>query len=154
MTFVPGILHFEIMTLKHGAVTDKIIAAFLKVYRFFGYGFAEKVYENALAFELRQMGLKVNQQIAIDVFYGNQLVGSYIADVIVDDKVIIELKAVKTIVEQHEAQLLNYLKATQYEVGLLLNFGEKPDFKRKVFDNPLKGNTGWLKPTSEILSSV
>ena len=142
------------MALKHGAITDKIIAAFLKVYRFFGYGFNEKIYENAIALELRQAGLKVEQQMAIDVFYGEELVGSYIADLIVEDKVIVELKAVKAIVDQHEAQLLNYLKATRYEVGLLLNFGEKSDFKRKVFDNPLRGDHAWLRATTEISSSV
>ncbi len=142
------------MNLKYGDVTDKIIAAFFKVYRFFGYGFTEKVYENAVAFELRQMGLNVEQQVAIDVFYGDEPVGSYIADLIVENKVIVELKAVKAIVDQHESQLLNYLKATQYEVGLLLNFGEKADFKRKVFDNPLKGNHAWLRAISEAITSV
>ena len=142
------------MELKHGDVTEKIIAAFMKVYRFFGYGFSEKVYENAIVFELRRAGLKVVQQVAIDVFYEVEHVGVYIADLIVEDKVLVELKAVKTILDQHEAQLLNYLKATRYEVGLLLNFGEKSEFKRKVLGNPLKGNHAWLRTTAEVKNSV
>ncbi len=137
------------MLLKHGDITEKIIAAFLKVYRFFGHGFNEKIYENALVLELRQSGLKVEQQIEIDVFYGPEHVGTYIADLIVEDRVLVELKAVRQIIDQHEAQLLNYLKATRFEVGLLLNFGERSDFKRKVFDNQHKGNHAWLRTAAK-----
>ena len=120
--------------LKHGDLTDKIIGAFYKVYNRLGYGFLEKVYENALVLELRKQGLSVRQQSPIHVYYGNELVGEYFADLIVDDKVIVELKAAEAIDEAHLAQLTNYLKATRQEVGLLLNFGMEPVFMRRIFD--------------------
>jgi len=127
------------LKLKHGDVTDKILHAFFKiVYPQLGYGFLEKVYENALAIVLRGMGLKVVQQAKISVFFQGQIVGEYFADLLVEDKVIVELKAAREISKGHEAQLLNYLRATPYEVGLVLNFGPKPDFSRKVFDNTRK----------------
>ncbi|MBU1660226.1 MAG: GxxExxY protein [Chloroflexi bacterium] len=127
------------LKLKHGDVTDKILYAFFKVvYPQLRYGFLEKVYENALAIVLRGMGLKVVQQAKISVFFQGQIVGEYFADLLVEDKVIVELKAARVISEGHEAQLLNYLRATPYEVGLLLNFGPKPDFRRRVFDNTRK----------------
>ncbi|MBP7961168.1 MAG: GxxExxY protein [Caldilineaceae bacterium] len=120
--------------LKHGDLTDKIIGAFYKVYNRLGYGFLEKVYENALVLELRKQGLSVRQQSPIHVYYENELVGEYFADLIVDDKVIVELKAAEAIDEAHLAQLTNYLKATRQEVGLLLNFGMEPVFMRRIFD--------------------
>ena len=125
---------------KHSDVTGQIIGAFYDVYNSLGYGFLEKVYENALAIELRRRGLTVELQKQIQVFYRGQLVGEYFADMVVADLVVVEIKAAKTIVSQHEAQLLNYLKATHYEVGLLLNFGPKPGHRRKVYDNELKTN--------------
>ena len=132
------------MKLKHEEITSKILAAFFKrVYRRLGYGFLEKVYENAMAIELRQMGLKVVQQQRIAVYYGHEIVGEYYADLVVEDKVIVELKAARALADEHEAQLLNYLRATPYEVGLLLNFGPKPQFIRKAFDNIGKTAT-WL----------
>ncbi len=120
---------------KHTDLTEKIIKAFYKVYNNLGYGFLEKVYENALFIELRNMELFVEKQRRIKVFYEGNEVGDYFADLIVDEKVIIELKAAETLCEEHEYQLINYLKATEIEVGLLLNFGKKPQFKRKVFTN-------------------
>ena len=132
--------------LKHGAVTDLILKAFFRVYNELGYGFLEKVYENSMAIAARKLGLTVGQQVAIVVHFDAEVVGEYAADLLVDNLVIVELKAVKSLAEEHEAQLLNYLKATPYEVGLLLNFGPKPQHKRKVFDNPLKGNLSWHKP--------
>jgi GxxExxY protein len=120
---------------KHAEVTDKIIAAFYKVYNTLGYGFLEKVYENALAIELRKQGLKVTAQSPITVFYEEHVVGEYFADLFVANAVIVERKAAKDLADEHEAQLLNYLKATPHEVGLLLNFGPKPQFKRKAFEN-------------------
>jgi GxxExxY protein len=123
---------------KHVEITDKIIAAFYKVYNTLGYGFLEKVYENALGIELCKQGLEVRAQTPITVFYENEVVGEYFADLFVGNAVIIELKAVKNLADEHEAQLLNYLKATPYEVGLLLNFGPEPHFKRKAFENTRK----------------
>jgi GxxExxY protein len=120
---------------KHSDLTKKIINAFYKVYNSLGFGFLEKVYENAMFIELRSMGLFVEQQRRIKVFYIGQEVDDYFADLIVDEKVILELKAAEAICEQHEYQLINYLKATEIEVGLLLNFGKKPEFKRKVYSN-------------------
>lgn len=130
--------------LKHSEITGKIIKAFYKVYNTLGYGFLERVYENALASELEQMSLSVLQQAPIKVFYHEKEVGEYFADLIVENCVIVELKAVESLVQIHEAQLLNYLKATKIEVGLLLNFGAKAEYRRKVFANARKNLTDFL----------
>jgi len=128
--------------LKHADVTDKILHAFFKiVYPQLGYGFLEKVYENALVIALAALGLKVQQQVRIPVYFQGQLVGEYFADLVVEECVIVELKAVNHLLLEHEAQLLNYLRATPYEVGLLLNFGPKPAFVRKAYDNSRKTST-------------
>jgi GxxExxY protein len=125
--------------LKHKDITDKILHAFFKiVYPQLGHGFLEKVYENALRIALETMGLKVEQQEKIDVYFQGKIVGEYFADLLVENVVLVELKAVSRITEEHEAQLLNYLRATPCEVGLLLNFGPRPDFRRKAFDNQRK----------------
>lgn len=124
--------------IKHEDVTDKILGCFYTVYNTLGYGFLEKVYEKAMVIELRKNHCLVASQQSIGVFYDNQQIGSYSADLIVDNKVIVELKAAATLLEEHEAQLLNYLKATQMEVGLLLNFGAKPEIRRKIFSNSRK----------------
>lgn len=123
---------------KHSDITEKIIGAFFKVYNTLGYGFLEKVYENAMMEELTKNGIKVVAQHPIKVYYEGKEVGCYFADLLVDDKVMIELKAVESIADQHEAQLLNYLKATNIEVGLLLNFGREAKFKKKAFANRYK----------------
>ena len=128
------------MRYKHQDLTERIIGAFYNVYNRLGYGFLERVYENAMVIELQTTGLKVEQQMPIKVRYRGQVVGEYFADLVVEDKVIIELKAVSTFLPSHEAQLLNYLKATPYEVGLLLNFGPSPTKKRRIFDNDKKPN--------------
>lgn len=112
--------------LKHADITDKIIKSFYKVYNTLGYSFLEKVYENALVLELQQIGLQVSQQQSIKVYYNGKQVGDYFADIIVENLVIVELKAANVICDAHEAQLLNYLKATEIEVGLLFNFGPEP----------------------------
>ncbi len=130
------------MEYKHADVTGQILKAFYTVYNELGYGFLEKVYENAMAIELRKLGLSVVQQAPITVFYDGQIVGEYSADLLVEDKVIVELKAARAIADDHEAQLLNYLKATEYEVGLVLNFGPKPEQRRKIYDNELKKRRG------------
>ena len=120
---------------KHSAITDIIIKAFYSVYNVVGYGFLEKVYENAIFIELESKGLSVKKQVAIEVMYLNKIVGFYFADIVVNDVIIVELKAAEVLIEAHEAQLLNYLRATNVEVGLLLNFGKTPQIKRKVFTN-------------------
>jgi GxxExxY protein len=123
---------------KHSDLTEQIIGAFYAVYSALGYGFLEDVYVKALVIELKKRGLIPNTEQPIEVYYAEQLIGKYYADIVVNDLVIVELKAVKTLVAEHEAQLLNYLKATPYEVGLLLNFGPKPETKRRSFDNNRK----------------
>ena len=126
------------MELIHKEITDKIIKAFYKVYNELGYGFLEKVYQNSLFIELTEMGLYCEKQSQIKVYYNEVIVGEYFADIIVNDCVILELKAAEALIEEHEFQLINYLKATEMEVGLLLNFGKEPIFKRKIFTNNKK----------------
>jgi GxxExxY protein len=130
---------------KHAELTKAIVGAFFAVHNRLGYGFNEKVYENALVIELRKLGLKAEPQRQIKVYYDREVVGEYQADVVVNEVVLLELKAVRQIIEEHEAQLLNYLKATRIEVGLLLNFGPRAEFKRKVYDNDRKGSLGWTQ---------
>jgi GxxExxY protein len=122
----------------YSETTEKIIQAFYKVYNTLGYGFLEKVYEGAMMIELTKMGLNVQRQVQIKVYYEGEIVGEYYADIIVVDKVILELKAEETICPENEAQLLNYLKASKLEVGLLFNFGVIPQIKRKIFTNDKK----------------
>jgi len=124
--------------MLHSHTTEKIIKAFYTVYNTLGHGFLEKVYENALMIELQKLGLHPGQQQKISVYYAGQPVGQYFADIVVDDRVIIELKAAEALREEHKAQLTNYLKATDREVGLLLNFGKSPEFKRVIFTNDRK----------------
>lgn len=123
---------------KHSKLTEEIIGAFFTVYNALGYGFLEKVYTNALKLELERRSLNVKQEFSIVVRYLEQIVGEYYADLIVNDLVFVEIKATKTLLREHEAQLLNYLKATPYEIGLLLNFGPKPEQRRRSFDNNRK----------------
>jgi GxxExxY protein len=120
--------------MKHEDLTERIIAAFYHVYNTLGWGFLEKVYRNSLLHELTKRGLRVVPNEKIDVFYDGVHVGEYFADLVVEGVVILELKAVEHVLPEHEAQLLNYLKATTIDVGLLLNFGPKPVVRRKVFD--------------------
>ncbi len=114
--------------MLHSEITEKIIKAFFKVYNTLGYGFLEKIYENALIIELKKMGFHISQQYNIKVYYDGKIVGDYFADIIVDNNVIVELKAAEGLREEHKTQLINYLKATDKEVGLLLNFGQTPEF--------------------------
>ena len=123
---------------QYSELTDFIICCYYNVYNRLGYGFLEKVYERALALELKQKGLTLAIQHPISVYYHAIKVGDYFCDIIVDNKVIVEVKATNSILAEHEAQLLNYLKATDIEVGLLLNFGPKPQIRRKVFTNNRK----------------
>jgi GxxExxY protein len=128
----------QVGQLMHADLSDVILNAFYKVYNTLGYGFLEKVYENALAVELRKRGLVVLQQVPINVYYEGVVVGEYVADMLVNDRIIIETKCATAIAHEHEAQLLNYLRATAIEVGLLLNFGPKPEFSRKVYQTARK----------------
>lgn len=123
---------------KHSELTEQIIGAFYAVYNTLGYGFLEKVYVNAMLIELQRHGLKVVREFPITVYYAGQVIGNYFADLVVSDLVIVEVKAAKAILPEHEAQLLNYLKATPYEVGLLFNFGPKPQQIRRSFENNRK----------------
>ncbi|MDH3975069.1 MAG: GxxExxY protein [Deltaproteobacteria bacterium] len=119
-------------------ITDKVIKAFYNVYNTLGYGFLEKIYENALIIELKKLGCQVEAQKNIKVYYEGKEIGDYYADLLIDNSVIVELKAAENLCKEHECQLINYLKATEYEVGLLFNFGKKAEFKRKVFTNSKK----------------
>ena len=121
--------------LLHSKETEIIIAAFYKVYNTLGFGFLEKVYENSLCNELQKSNLSVIKQYPINVYYDNQVVGDYFADLLIDKKIIVEIKTAKSLCQENEYQLINYLKATGIEVGLLLNFGEKAEFRRKIFTN-------------------
>jgi len=123
---------------KHSELTEKIIKAFYKVYNTLGYGFLEKVYENAIYIELEAIGFNIKKQEPIKVYYEGKEVGVYFADLIVNNTIIIELKATEYLIEENESQLINYLKATEMEVGLLLNFGKKPEVKRKIYSNNIE----------------
>ena len=122
----------------HSSLTSEIIKRFYTVYNTLGYGFLEKVYETSLAIELQKTGMKVECQKPISVFYDYTPVGTYYADLIIEDAVIIEVKATESLCEDHEYQLINYLKATKIEIGLLLNFGKEPQVRRKIFTNDRK----------------
>jgi GxxExxY protein len=124
--------------LLHQELSNRAIKSFYKVYNTLGFGFLEKVYENALMIELRKNGIGAQKQKPISVYYENELVGEYFADIMIENSLIIELKAAENIIEEHECQLINYLKATEIEVGLLFNFGKKPEIRRKIFTNDRK----------------
>ena len=128
-------MNTDLRDAKFKQLTERIIGVFYVVYNRLGYGFLEKVYENSMLIEFQKENIPVVAQAPIKVFYGDQVVGEYFADLLVDGKVIVEIKAAAKLVPENEAQLLNYLKATDVEVGLLLNFGPKPEIRRKAFDN-------------------
>ena len=121
------------MKYPYEDITHAIIGVFYDVYNDLGPGFLEKVYENALLVELNTRGLKAHSQCPVSVQYKGHTVGEYIADIIVGDNIICEVKAIQKLRPEHEAQLLNYLKATGIKVGLLLNFGPKPQVMRRIF---------------------
>ena len=126
--------------LLHKGITEAILKVYYEVYNELGAGFLEKVYQNAMYFELKEKGFKVEAQKQIKVYFKKQLVGEYFSDLLVEDKVILELKATEMFMNVHMAQIMNYLKATEIEVGLLLNFGEEPEFKRVIYTNDRKVN--------------
>ena len=123
---------------KHQELTRKIIGVFYDVYNELGHGFLESVYQAAMLMALREAGLKVETQVPIAVYFRGNRVGDFRADLMVESAVLLELKAARALDPSHEAQLLNYLRATEIEVGLLLNFGVKQEFKRLAFDNERK----------------
>lgn len=119
---------------KYQKLTRTIIKGYYEVYNDLGSGFLESVYENALKKVLYDYGLTVNSQFPIDVYFRGRKVGEFKADLIVENKVLIELKSVSMLLPVHKAQLINYLKATNIEIGLLMNFGDEPEFKRYIFN--------------------
>ena len=125
-------------SLLHKDLSDEIIYWFYEVYNTLGYGFLEKVYKNSLYYDLIEAGLQCETEKQIDVYYKNKRVGMYYADIVVENKIILELKTSENICKEHEYQLSNYLRATDYEVGYVLNFGKKPEFKRILFTNDRK----------------
>ncbi len=139
-------------TLKHEELTEKIIGTFYEVYNELGFGFLESVYEEAMLIALSKKGLAVEQQVQIPVWFRGQRIGQFEADLVVNEKVILELKAVRTVVDVHKAQLLNYMKATEIEVGMLLNFGHKAEFKRMAFDNDRKKRPNDKSMIANLLS--
>jgi len=126
------------IAFKHAELTEKIIGVFYDVYNELGYGFLESVYEEALAIALCEAGLTVERQVPVPVWFHGQNVGQFRADMLVSTSVLLELKSARTLEAAHEAQLLHYLKSTQIEIGLLLNFGARPQFRRLLFDNGRK----------------
>ena len=116
----------------HSEITEQILKTYFKVYNKLGYGFLEKVYENAMMIELKRLDLICEKQKSLNVSYDGLIIGEYYADIIVNERVIIELKAAENLCPEHEYQLVNYLKASEIEVGILLNFGKRPEFKRRV----------------------
>jgi GxxExxY protein len=124
--------------LKHAELTDKIIGVFYDVYNELGFGFLESVYEQSLVIALREVGLEVESQVPVPVWFQQHKVGEFRADVLVENTVMLELKSTRLLEPSHEAQLLHYLKSTKVEIGLLLNFGVRPQFRRLLFDNERK----------------
>ena len=124
--------------IPHALLTDRIIGSFYAVYHELGYGFLESVYHVALCREMRQLDLHVDSHVPIAVFYKGDVIGRFIADLIVENKIIVELKAGTSITPEHESQLLNYLRGTAIEIGFVLNFGPKPQLKRLIFENRRK----------------
>jgi len=128
-------------TLKHFELTQKIIGVFYDVYNELGYGFLESTYAEAMLLALSQSGLAAVREVPVPVWFRGQKVGQYFADLLVDNAVLLELKSARNLESAHEAQLLHYLRATEIEVGLLLNFGLRPQFRRLLFDNARK----WIR---------
>ena len=126
------------MELLHKELSEKILKIFFDVYNELGYGFLEKVYQNSLSIELRTRGLQVEKQKQIKVYYRGNEVGEYYADLVVNDLIILKLKAAECLVKEFESQLINYLRDTNIGVGILLNFGRNPEFIRKVYQNSRK----------------
>jgi GxxExxY protein len=123
---------------KYSDLTEQIIGVFYDVYNELGFGFLESVYEQAMAVCFRERGVSFKQQVAVPVWFHDQKIGAYDADLLVCDTVLVELKACKALDSSHDAQLLHYLRSTDIEVGLLLNFGPRPQVRRLAFENERK----------------
>ena len=123
---------------KHGEITDLVLRVFYEVYNELGSGFLESVYHAAFALALKQVGLQVISQVAVPVYFRGVVVGDFRADLVINGAVFLELKALQSLERVHEAQVIHYLRATPLEVGLLFNFGPKPQFKRFLLDNQQK----------------
>ncbi len=132
------VMHTSSAALKHSGLTEKIIGVFYDVYNELGHGFLESTYAEALLIALTQAGIAVEREVSVPVWFCGQKVGQYFADIMVQGTVLLELKAARNLESAHEAQLLHYLRATEVEVGLLLNFGLRPQFRRLLFDNERK----------------
>lgn len=130
---------------KHSELTGRVLGAFFQVHKELGFGFSEKVYEAALEILLMELGMIVERQKDICVYYRGHVIGTYKADLIVNGVVLLEIKSAEKLIDAHDAQLLNYLKATEIEVELLLNFGRQAEFHRKIYDNLRKGSLSWAK---------
>ncbi len=126
------------MALRQAELTDQIINVYYTVYNALGYGFLEKVYETAMLQEFERRGLQVEQQRNIEVYFSGKLVGDYYADLVVENRVILEIKAAEAMHDSFVAQLQNYLRATHCEIGFVFNFGKKPEFERRIFSNRRK----------------
>ncbi len=131
--------------LLHSRTTNLVLKAFYQVHNILGYGFLERVYSSSLIIAGKDLGLSIEREVPVKIYFKGLLVAKYQVDLVADRAVLIELKAARAIAEEHEAQLLNYLKATTYEVGLLLSFGPKPEFRRRVFENSRKGGLQWIR---------
>jgi GxxExxY protein len=129
------------VNLKHSDVTEKLITTYYALYNELGFGFLESVYQKAFCLMLRERGLSFQEQIPIRVVFHRAEMGEFLADILVESAVLVELKAVRALEQAHERQLLNYLRATDVEVGLLFNFGPRPQFRRLAFDNERKGRS-------------
>lgn len=124
--------------IKYERLTREIIKCFYEVYNELGSGFLESIYQNALYIVLNEHGLSSEKQYPLCVYFRKRMIGEFRVDLIIEEKILIEVKAVSNLRKEHTAQIINYLKATDIEVGLLMNFGDKPIFKRFIFDQKRK----------------
>ena len=126
--------------MLHADLTERIIGVFYDVYNELGHGFLESVCQTAMVMALRQSGLSVEQSVHYEVWFRGVAIGTFVADIVVNGQVIIEVKSGSALHPWHEAQLLNYLRVSSLEVGLLMNFGPKPEYRRRVFSNDRKSS--------------
>jgi GxxExxY protein len=143
-----GVPRTESKPLKQEELTERIIKVFYSVYNELGHGFLESVYEEAMAVCFRENGIRFSRQHAVPVWFHGQKIGEFRADFIVENAVLLELKALESLNAMHHAQLVNYLNATEFEVGLLLNFGPKPEISRRMLDNNRKKGLAQIKKAS------
>lgn len=138
----------DLSEMKHAELTERIIGVFYSVYNELGHGFLESVYEEAMVISLVEAGLKIERQFPVPVWFHGKLIGEFRGDLVVNDTVLLELKAIQRLETSHEAQIMNYLKATRFEIGLLLNFGPRPEIRRRIVGNHNKNIKTPSKTTS------